>query len=67
MFCVRHFASNIPLQVTYLATLLVYAHSLLSFAEQPSAESISTAGLSLLLEGATFTVHKRARTCCIDA
>ncbi len=38
--------------------------SLLAFAEQPSASSISTAELSLLLEGATFTVHKRARGCC---
>ena len=37
--------------------------SLLGFAEQPSAASISTAELSLLLEGATFTVHKRARSC----
>lgn len=36
---------------------------LLEFAEQPSASSISTAELSLLLEGATFTVHKRARAC----
>lgn len=37
--------------------------SLLSFAEQPSAASITTAELSLLLEGASFTVHKRARRC----
>ena len=37
--------------------------SLLAFAERPSATSISSAELSLLLEGATFTVHKRARTC----
>lgn len=37
--------------------------SLLTFAEQPSAKLISTAELSLLLEGATFTVHKRARKC----
>lgn len=35
--------------------------TLLAFSEQPSAKSISTAELSLLLEGATFTVHKRAR------
>ena len=35
--------------------------SLLAFAEQPAAKTISTAELSLLLEGATFTVHKRAR------
>jgi hypothetical protein len=37
--------------------------SLLSFTEQPTAASITTAELSLLLEGATFTVHKRARKC----
>ena len=37
--------------------------SLLAFAEQPTAKSISTAELSLLLEGATFTVHRRATTC----
>ena len=35
--------------------------SLLSFAEAASVAEISTAELSLLLEGATFTVHKRAR------
>ena len=35
---------------------------LLSFAEHPSANKISTAELSLLLEGASFTVHRRART-----
>jgi transposase len=34
---------------------------LLAFAAEPSAQSISTAELSLLLEGATFTVHTRAR------
>lgn len=39
--------------------------TLLSFAEQPSSKSISTAELSLLLEGARFTVHKRARACRI--
>jgi hypothetical protein len=37
--------------------------TLLSFAEQPSVTSVTTAELSLLLEGATFTVHKRARRC----
>lgn len=37
--------------------------TLLRFAEQPTSRSISTAELSLLLEGASFTVHKRARTC----
>ena len=37
--------------------------ALLSFAEQPSANKISPAELSLLLEGASFTVHKRARAC----
>ncbi len=37
--------------------------TLLRFAEEPSRTSISTAELSLLLEGATFTVHKRARRC----
>jgi len=36
--------------------------TLLAFAEEPSASSISTAELSLLLEGASFTVHKRARS-----
>lgn len=34
---------------------------LLEFAEQPSTRTISTGELSLLLEGSTFTVHKRAR------
>jgi hypothetical protein len=33
-----------------------------SFAERPSGAAISTGELSLLLEGARFTVHKRART-----
>ena len=37
--------------------------SLLSFAEEPAVTTITTAELSLLLEGATFTVHKRARAC----
>jgi hypothetical protein len=36
--------------------------TLLSFAEEPSATTVTTAELSLLLEGATFTVHKRARS-----
>jgi hypothetical protein len=36
--------------------------TLLSFAEEPSATKVTTAELSLLLEGATFTVHKRARS-----
>lgn len=40
--------------------------SLLSFAETPSANAITTAELSLLLEGATFTVHRRARSCHRD-
>jgi hypothetical protein len=31
------------------------------FAERPSGTAISTGELSLLLEGARFTVHKRAR------
>ncbi len=34
---------------------------LLAFAEQPSTKTISTGELALLLEGAAFTVHKRAR------
>lgn len=34
---------------------------LLTFAESPSATTISTGELSLLLEGARFTVHKRAQ------
>lgn len=41
--------------------------NLLNFAEKPSVKSITTAELSLLLEGAEFTVHKRARTCRTDA
>lgn len=32
-----------------------------SFVQNPSATEITTAEMSLLLEGATFTVHKRAR------
>jgi hypothetical protein len=32
-----------------------------TFAERPSGDDISTGELSLLLEGARFTVHKRAR------
>jgi hypothetical protein len=35
--------------------------SLVDFAKDASATEISTAELSLLLEGATFTVHQRAR------
>lgn len=34
---------------------------LLEFAEQPSARTVSTGELSLLLEGSSFTVHKRAK------
>lgn len=34
---------------------------LLRFAENPSTRTISTGELSLLLEGASFTVHKRAK------
>lgn len=37
--------------------------TLMSFAEQPTATTITSAELSLLLEGATFTVHRRARAC----
>jgi len=37
--------------------------SLVAFAQNPAATSVTTAELSLLLEGATFTVHKRARSC----
>ena len=40
--------------------------TLLAFTEHPSIKSISTAELSLLLEGATFTIHKRARQCHRD-
>ncbi len=36
-----------------------------AFASEPSVKSITTAELSLLLEGATFTVHRRARPCNI--
>jgi len=32
-----------------------------TFAERPSGDDITTGELSLLLEGARFTVHKRAR------
>lgn len=35
---------------------------LLEFAERPGAKSVSSGELSLLLEGASFTVHKRAQT-----
>ena len=34
---------------------------LLAFAEQPTTKTLSTAELSMLLEGVAFTVHKRAR------
>jgi hypothetical protein len=35
---------------------------LLEFAERKGTKSISTGELSLLLEGASFTVHKRAKS-----
>jgi hypothetical protein len=35
--------------------------AVLAFAESPATDVITTAELSLLLEGASFTVHKRAR------
>lgn len=35
--------------------------ALASFLDEPATEEITTAELSLLLEGATFTVHRRAR------
>lgn len=35
--------------------------TLLAFAERPGAKTISTGELSMLLEGASFTVHKRAK------
>ena len=35
--------------------------NLAAFAQEPCAAEISTAELSLLLEGASFTVHQRAR------
>lgn len=34
---------------------------LLAFAEAPSANTVSTGELSLLLEGSSFTVHQRAK------
>jgi hypothetical protein len=34
---------------------------LLRFADGPSTKTVSTGELSLLLEGASFTVHKRAK------
>ena len=37
--------------------------TLLSFAASPSSRTVSTAELSLLLEGARFTVHRRPRAC----
>jgi len=36
---------------------------LLRFADEPSANTITTAELSLLLEGASFTVQRRAGAC----
>jgi transposase len=35
--------------------------ALLKFAEKPSAKTVSTGELSLLLEGSSFTVHQRAQ------
>jgi hypothetical protein len=35
--------------------------ALLTFAEEPSTRAVSTGELSLLLEGSSFTVHKRAK------
>lgn len=35
--------------------------TLLKFAEEPSTKGVSTGELSLLLEGSSFTVHKRAK------
>lgn len=37
---------------------------LLRFADRPSTRTVSTGELSLLLEGASFTVHKRAKPWC---
>jgi hypothetical protein len=36
-------------------------HDIAAFARDPHATEITTAELSLLLEGASFTVHQRAR------
>lgn len=36
--------------------------TLLKFAEEPATRTMSTGELALLLEGSSFTVHKRART-----
>lgn len=36
--------------------------ALLKFAEQPGTRSVSAGELALLLEGSSFTVHRRART-----
>jgi hypothetical protein len=36
-------------------------HKLLDFATEPTANTMTTAELSLQLEGATFTVHRRAQ------
>ena len=35
--------------------------TLLKFAEEPSAKTVSSGELSLLLEGSSFTVHQRAK------
>jgi hypothetical protein len=35
--------------------------ALLAFAQEPSAKTVSTGELSLLLEGSSFTVHQRAK------
>ena len=35
--------------------------ALLKFAEEPGAKTVSAGELSLLLEGSSFTVHKRAQ------
>jgi hypothetical protein len=35
--------------------------ALLQFAAEPSAQTVSTGELSLLLEGSSFTVHQRAK------
>jgi hypothetical protein len=37
--------------------------AVMAFAEEPSASTVTPAELSLLLEGARFTVHERARRC----
>lgn len=37
--------------------------ALLEFAERPASRTVSTGELSLLLEGSSFTVHTRAKSC----